>query len=371
MAARIIGSSWWVDFRFNQTRYRKRSPENSRAGAQAYEATLRQKLGRGEDIDQIDKTNLQRQSFEQFARTWFEEYAVPNNKRSEQLAKKYILSASLVPFFGKMVVGHITTHHIEQYKAREAKRGAGNKTINNYLTVLSTCIKAAYEWLELSNAPPKIKLLKCPPPHTDHLSMEENELLLSHAEGVVYELVLTALRTGMRQSELTGLQWTSIDWQNRILTVRHSLCRYRKILTSPKSNRERHIPLDPEIYDLLSRRKKNTGYVFLDSDIMPFNQRRLSHRLNGLCKKAGIRRITWHILRHTFATQLAMKGAPLNTVQSLLGHSSITTTMRYSHVVPSTLRTAIELLNPDSSHSPQHGQPAGNAWQDQQLKKAA
>ena len=59
------------------------------------------------------------------------------------------------------------------------------------------------------------------PPSIDYLSPEECELLLSHANGIIYEMILTALRTGMRQGELRGLQWSSIDWlnQNGLLPV--------------------------------------------------------------------------------------------------------------------------------------------------------
>jgi hypothetical protein len=74
----------------------------------------------------------------------------------------------------------------------------------------------------------------------------------------------------------------------------------------------------------------------------------------------GLRKVTWHVLRHTFATQLTLKNVPLTVVKELLGHSSITTTMRYSHVPPSTLRSAIEMLNPKNACIAEFGQPAGN-----------
>src|SRR5665213_2729324 len=89
MAVRTMKKSWWVDFRANHTRYRKRSPENSRAGALAYEATLRQKLARGEPIDRV--ATQRDQLFEEFAEKWFNEYVVSNNKYSEQRSKRYVL----------------------------------------------------------------------------------------------------------------------------------------------------------------------------------------------------------------------------------------------------------------------------------------
>ncbi|MDE2021995.1 MAG: hypothetical protein KGI71_03780, partial [Patescibacteria group bacterium] len=88
MSVRLIKKSWWADFRFNHTRYRKRSPENSRAGALAYEATLKHKLARGESID--GRSEHQKYTFDQFAWKWFDEYVVPNNKFLEQRTKQNI-----------------------------------------------------------------------------------------------------------------------------------------------------------------------------------------------------------------------------------------------------------------------------------------
>jgi hypothetical protein len=83
MAVRKIKSSWWIDFYFEHDRKRKRSPENTKAGAGAYEAVLRQKLARGEQIDRVSNNGEQNQTFEQFAWRWFDTYVTPNNKYSE------------------------------------------------------------------------------------------------------------------------------------------------------------------------------------------------------------------------------------------------------------------------------------------------
>lgn len=371
MAVRRIKGSWWVDLRFDYRRYRKRSPDNSRGGALAYEATLRKKLANGERIDKRVSNLAQERLFKQFAWTWFEEYAVPNNKPSEQYAKRYILSASLVPFFGAMPVDKITGRDVERYKAQVLKQGTGRKTINNRLTVLRKCLSVAYEWLEIEGRPPRIAWLKCSPAKTDYLSPDECDLLLDHADGIVHEMLLVALRTGMRQGEIRGLQWSSIDWHSRVITVRHSRCDLTKELSSTKSNRERHVPMDIDVQEALLRRKENTGYVFLDADRQPFNKRRLSRRLRAVLKRAGLRHIGWHTLRHTFASHLAMRGVPLNIVQQLMGHTTITTTMRYAHLSPSVLRAAIDLMNPRTALGVDLGQPVGNPWLDAQQRKVA
>jgi len=359
----MIKKSWWVDFRFNHERIRNKSPENTRAGAQAFEAVLRQKLARGESIDRVTTIGDENQTFETFALRWFNEYVLPNNKYSERRIKKYTLRSSLVPFFGRMPIKDIKSYHVEQFKAQKVKEGLSPKTIKNHLTVLSKCLVCAYDWLDITAKPPAIHWPKCPPPETDYLSPDECALLLSHACGTVRELILIAIRTGMRQGELKGLQWSSIDWDNRVVIVRHSRCDREKALGAPKSNRTRSIPLDREVYEVLRRRKQSTGYVFENKYDRPLHHSWLTYYLDKLCEQSGLRRITWHTLRHTFATHLVMKGVPLNTVQELLGHSTIMMTMRYAHVAPSAKRQAIDLLNPKTQFpSDNFGQPVGNQW---------
>jgi integrase len=345
MAVRMIKGSWCVDFSFNHYRYRKRSPDNSKAGAKAYEALLRQKLARGERLDAVEqkrRTTL----FRDFAQRWFDEQVRPNNKPSDQRSKRLILRASLLPFFGSMRIEHITAQHVERYKAAVLKTGVAQKTVNNRLTVLRKCLVTAYEWLQLEGASPKIVWLKCAPSKTDYLAANEIAALLANASGIAREMILLALRTGMRQGEIKGLQWESIDWSNRSIAVRHSKCDYTESLGPTKTNRERHIPMDEEVYAMLAKRKQLSGYVFLYSNGTPFNNNRINHLLAVVCKAAGMRKVGWHALRHTFASHLVMNGAPLPAVQALLGHSTIIMTMRYTHLSQSALRSAIELLKP-------------------------
>ena len=367
MAVRKIKNSWWVDIRAEYKRYRIKSPENTKAGAEAYEAHLRQKVSRGEPIGKEALSSKPAETFGKFVPRWFEQYVVPNNKASEQRAKRYILNTHLVPFFGRVSLPQITAQHVEQYKAHMTGK-ITNKTINNHLSVLKKCLGAAYEWLSLAGTPPKITWLKCPPTKMDYLTQEESELLLANAEGVIYEMLLTALHTGMRQGELKGLQWGSVDWENQIITVRHSRNDYTKELDSPKSYRERHIPMTYGLYQTLIKRRKEIGYVFLDADKHAFDEQRLRLRLARIYKKAGLRKIGWHTLRHTFASHLVMSGASLAEVQKLMGHSTITMTMRYAHLAPSALRSAIDLLSSKNAISRSFGQPVGNGWLEAQQK---
>jgi site-specific recombinase XerD len=69
------------------------------------------------------------------------------------------------------------------------------------------------------------------------------------------------------------------------------------------------------------------------------------HPLWSACKRAGLRRIGWHVARHSFASHLAMRGAPIKAIQELLGHATIAMTMRYAHLSPEVARDAVSLLD--------------------------
>ena len=364
MAIRKINKWWWIDFSHNHIRYRKPSPDNSRDGAEAYEALLRQKLARGETLDRQDtKQEECEQKFKEFAWKWVETYVKTNNKPSEIGRKRHTLRAHLIPYFGEIRLDKITTFRIEQYKAKKIKAGLANQTINNHLTVLSSCLHAAEDWVNLEKLP-KIKRLKVPPSQFDFLSPEELKRLLAHTNGMWRELILMASKTGLRRGELRGLAWSDINWDNKTLTVRQSWCEVKKGLVTPKSNKERHIPLTNELYEMLLQKKVSFGFVFSGQGGQRLNHGRLKRELEKACTRAGIRKITCHALRHTFASHLVMNGAPLKAVQDLMGHADIKTTMRYAHLTSSSLNAAIDLLEPTYRPSEKFGHYMVNAEQE-------
>jgi len=346
MSVRKIRNSWWVDFRHDHVRYRKKSPDNSKPGAQAYEAVLRQKLAREGTLAlrEPDKKQKEReQKFKEFAWKWFKIYVKNNNKLSEINNKKSTLRNHLVPFFGETQIDKISTLQVEQYKSRKIGEGLANKSINYHLSVLSSCLRTAQDWLEL-NKLPKMKKLKVPPPETVFLSREECDMLLANSSGVWREIIFTAIKTGLRRGELKALKWSDINWNNKTLTVRHSWCEHKKGLDTPKSNRERLIPLTDELYKRLLQRRQAGGFVFWGERNQRFDSKTLNRKIRNACKKAGIKEISCHTLRHTFASHLAMAGASIKAIQELLGHSNIQTTLRYAHLSFSTLMETVGLL---------------------------
>jgi len=116
------------------------------------------------------------------------------------------------------------------------------------------------------------------------------------------------------------------------------------ITGSPKSNKVRYIPFSTQTGEVLQKWKKVSGPVFTKIGI-PINQKSPYRALWRYRDRAGLPRVGWHTFRHTFASQLATRGVPMRSIQELLGHSDIRTTMRYAHLQESALRQAIEVLD--------------------------
>lgn len=344
MSVRKVRNTWWVDFRFRGSRYRKRSPENTRGSALAYESLLRRRLSNGEPLEASEAPpELPQRFFGEFSAEWYETYVRTNNKPSEQRTKEIVLRVHLVPYFGKMKLQDITALEVEKYKAVKKKSGLAAKTVNNHMAALFKCLRCANEW-GLTGFVPRMVLLNVPPQRFDFLTpVESDQLLRDCREPMWHQMALMALRTGMRLGELFGLDWSDIDFKRGVITVRHSLV--REVLSSPKNNLVRHIPMTPEVVSSLLKRRKDRGLVFHRPGGKPLSYGIAGNAIKRLYKRAGLRKIGWHVLRHTFASQLAAAGVPMLAIQNLLGHATIQMTTRYAHLAPITLHNAVDLLD--------------------------
>lgn len=361
MSARRLRNSWWIDLRDpTGKRHRIRSPDNSKAGAQAYEAVLRQQMARGERLEKVElKKKEASRSFERFASIWLEQYVLVNNKPSEQRVKESTLRVHLLPFFSSYQLDEMKNQDIEGFKASRLKLGLSPKTVNNHLVILGKLLRSAQEWGYLQVLP-RINPLKATPPQLGFLTEKECSMLLAcQGEPVWRLMILLALRTGMRLGELLGLDWSDINFGLNLLTVRRSIV--EGVVGTPKNHRERHIPLTPGLRDDLWKVRKPIGWVFRREDGSALVHWHATTALRRACRQVGLRHIGWHTFRHTFASHLAMKGIPLPVIQSLLGHSSITMTMRYAHLSPTALHSAIARLEEGESVEPNFGQQVGNA----------
>jgi len=338
MTARRIKGAWWVDFRLDRKRVRKKSPINTKRGAEVFEKQLREELVLGKESPKREIP-----TFREHARDWVDTYVVVNNKPSEVASKRKILNHHLLPFFGKMRLDDITKRTIDRFKGAQLKRGLKRKTINNQLTVLRRSLVLAVEW-EIIAAVPPIQWFRAPKPDFDFFTQEESERLLEAASPEHRAMLTTALKTGVRRGELLALRWEDIDFRASKLTVRRALS--LNVLSTPKSGRSRSIPMSPQLKEVLrAHRHKHGPWVFCDDDGDRFTANQVRRTVPDACKAAGLRELNWHALRHSFASQLAIAGVPLKVIQELLGHASIEMTMRYAHLAESALQGAVTVLD--------------------------
>jgi integrase len=150
-------------------------------------------------------------------------------------------------------------------------------------------------------------------------------------------MVILSLKTGMRRGELFDLEWRSIDCLNKVITVQGE---------TAKSSKTRHIPVSPIALDAIESWKKQS--TLLDGRVFPSDSGgrldNVNKSWNGVLKSAGIQGFRWHDMRHDFASQMVMKGVPLNTVRELCGHADLNTTLRYAHLAPDHKADAVALL---------------------------
>lgn len=344
MSARQFRNSWWVDFRYKGNRYRKRSPDNSKAGANAYEAILRREIVERGSLDRLTLKDKGEQLLKDFLPRWLSLYVDVNNKHSEQQTKRRVFKADLLPFFGKMSLNQISASDIETFKRKKLAEGQSPKTVNNSLAILRKCLVTAVDWEELEHQP-RIKLLKVPPSKFKYLTPEElNRLFRVSYHEPWKAMVLVAARTGLRFSELLALEWESVNLSKRILCVRKACV--MGVTGTPKNGKIRYIPLTQDVINALLALPRKGSLVFhLEKKLINYSTGR--YVITRMCELAGIQVIGWHSLRHTFASHLVSKGASLKAVQELLGHSTINMTLRYSHLNQEDLRNTIKLLEPE------------------------
>lgn len=343
MAVRKIKGSWWVDIRVAGRRHRVKCVDGARSDAMQLEARLRRDLHL--QAVRAGEAPLGRQftTLSEFADGWMELYVRQRNKPSEQRNKGIFLRKFILPLFGHLKPESVSVTHVEQLVASLRSRGLGPKSINNVLMTLSKLLRTAQEWGVIAHAP-KVRLLKAPPPAYRFLEPFESARLLQAAgTKTLRAMILLALRTGLRISEIIALTWENVDLPRQVVHVRQALV--IGVLGTPKSNRERHVPLAEDAAATLRELGPSTGWVFRRNDGRVMSDFAARHLLYKACDRAGIPRVGWHTLRHTCASQLVGLNAPLRNVQELLGHASLEMTMRYSHVSAHALQATVAMLD--------------------------
>lgn len=287
-------------------------------------------------------------TLEEFAPVFLKRYAKLENKPSEYDSKESKLRVHLVPQFGDLPLSHITAARIADYVSDLVEEGEIQpKTINNILTVLNMCLKKAQKWNELA-AVPAIPWLEVDDDLHEFkfLDFEPAAALLESADEPMWgEMILVAMKTGLRLGELRALRPKDVDLERKVLHVRKSA--YKATVGPPKTrSSKREMPLTDSALRALKRRLRlKHSLVFCNEDGSMLTKEQCKWPLWRACDRAGIERKGWHVLRHTFASHLAMRGRTLKEIQELMGHTTIKMTLRYARLSPEAKRDAVMVLD--------------------------
>jgi site-specific recombinase XerD len=238
---------------------------------------------------------------------------------------------TLLGWFREYPAESITPQDIERRFEQEEWSPA---TINRHRALLSLTYRLAIRNCKIKENPARLVRHRLEDnARIRFLSPEEETKLRKAIEAACPERVAElefALNTGLRLSEQYRLRWEDVSFTRRTLTIQRS-----------KNGSTRHVPLNKAALGALeSLAKRTSGSEFVCGGL---NAPRLW--FDPAVKAAGLQAFTWHCLRHTFASRLVMAGVDIRTVQELLGHKTISMTVRYSHLAPKHTLAAVERLD--------------------------
>ena len=275
--------------------------------------------------------------------------AAKGRKRATVQTYESAVRIQLAPFFANRTLDRIGRREVEAFVTHMRRTGRAPKTTRNALGILHSIFEYARRegWVDANpctlvdkpradDADPDIRFLE----------QEEVEALLRGVPNddlgrVERRMYLTAAMTGMRQGELLALRWRDIDWSARRVRIRRNFVRGE--FGTPKSKRSsRSVPLADRLAGELDRLHQETAYRTGD-DLgfahphtgTPIDRSRLLTRFTAALRRAGVRDVRFHDLRHTFGTRMAAHGVPMRALQEMMGHRDFKTTLIYADYAPS------------------------------------
>ena len=261
------------------------------------------------------------------------EYAEANKAVSTFRSDKYRVKGHLLPYFSNTTLSQITPQMVESYKQERLREGVSQNTVNHELTNLSHMLRMAIRWGYVDkNVVSNVNKFRLPEKPKRFLSQDEIQKLIEAAEeSHIYPLIVTALHTGMRKSELFNLEWADISFERYTVTVQ------AKEDWHTKNYKSRTLQLTPMLCEVLMEHRKMHLEMGIKSEyVFTYNGRRLRSNikksLSRVLEKAQLEGVTLHTLRHTFASQFVMAGVSLREIQELMGHRSFETTLQYAHL---------------------------------------
>jgi len=230
---------------------------------------------------------------------------------------------------------------LNKYKLHISER-AKRKTVNNHISVIRSMFRFA-KVNEILLDDPSLNLTyykKVPKSYPRVLTPEEIEKLLLIATYPMKEVISILLMTGLRASEFINLQWSQVDMNQALIRVE---C-HDEFHT--KNYRPRTITFLQGLREVFLNVKQEGIYLFDNGENQPmFTSHSLYNRLKRLYLKCQITKANVHTLRHTFGTYLIINGIDVPTVQKIMGHRRIETTMQYCHIPDDHVRESLSKVD--------------------------
>jgi integrase len=313
MAVRKIGKNWYVDI-YDRGKRIVKAIGVSKKLAEQVERKWKLEIAEGKfNIHTVESTV----PFSVLAKRYID-FAKLNKKSW----KRDVTSLkNILPFFGNRKLNEISPYFIEEYKqARSSK--VTPATVNRELALMKYMFNLAIKWEETTSNPVrKTKFFMEKNKRLRFLDEDEINRLIDCCPPQLKPVVITALDTGMRKSEILGLRWNDIDFERNLI-----------YLDDSKSGSPRQIPIGDFLKGTLLKLKQQatSDVVFLNKHGKPY--RDVLPAFKRALKKAGICDFRFHDLRHTFASHLAMINTPLHTIGKLLGQKTLRMADRYAHL---------------------------------------
>jgi integrase len=287
-------------------------------------------------------------SFGEFVTLDWSPVILPTLKYATQKHYRYMLDVHLIPAFGKRPLRTLSREELQGFLSRKLEGGLSWETVHHFKCALSKILGAAEEWGCITdNLALKTKLPRrqYQPERTVLTPLQLRDLAAALEEPARSVTLLLAL-TGLRIGELLALRWGNVDTKARLLRICETV--YDGHFDRPKTKRSiRTIPIGGQAAEILSHLHPALpvpeNLVFSMRGGLPLDRRNLLRKhVKPAAKKLGLQNVTWHLLRHSYATMLDAVGTPVGTMQSLLGHAAPEITREiYLHAIPEEQRRAV------------------------------
>jgi integrase len=321
------GNVFWMTYKVDGILYRYSTGKATQKEAEYVLACRRKEIK--DDMCNANKINCKVADLAKEYLKWAE--------RQKSYKDKKLWIKQLIEVFGDHKVSELNTRGIEQWQSRRLQYNKPS-TVNRLLATLKHMVNKGTQWGMAGDGTLKqVRNVKQIPEDNRRLrflSVEECHTLIDCCAPHLKPIVTVALHTGMRKSEILSLKWEQVDLAHGFI-----------LLDISKNGERREIPIDNTLREMFTEMPHSIESinVFTDRDGNPYKDVKKSFRT--ALRKAGISDFRLHDCRHTFASHLVMAGVDLVSVKELLGHKTLTMTMRYSHLSHGHKRKAVNALD--------------------------